>query len=517
MDKPESQHLKKPAESVSILIILSGPRRGYTKTLENDAYHLVIDFDKALHYLGPDDERAQNAFASLHRTDHTYQIKIPHNHEVWVNGLKKTESHILKSGDLLELGHNGVILRYRTYPVNIIPRKTIGMVMADCVNGANADANTKLGKISKFVTNFSWDIATQTTLWFRFWILVILTVLVISIYLLVKQNLDLQKNIATEYSRIELIEKSLEEHGTRRLSREELLRLQTEVENHLADTLNRLEKLEAEPGKASQVIASVTPSVVFLLGSYGFKDTNTGQLLHYVEATDGLITRYTLEEEGMVLEVAFTGTAIAASQTGLLLTNRHVIEPWKEQPVTTFTQGRVLEPVILKIIAYYPGVHSPVPVKIVNQDENSDLALLQSNEPVESINPLDFDPRVPQPGDEVILLGYPTGLRALVARADTGFLESITGDGAVETWTVAQQLAEAGYIKPLASRGIVSQVTDKFIVYDAETTFGGSGGPVINLNGRVIAINAAIIPEFGGSNMGVPAHRALYFLAQEHK
>ncbi len=60
-------------------------------------------------------------------------------------------------------------------------------------------------------------------------------------------------------------------------------------------------------------------------------------------------------------------------------------------------------------------------------------------------------------------------------------------------------------------------MTDQFIVYDAETTFGGSGGPVLDLNGRVIAINAAIIPEFGGSNMGVPSQHAQYFLAQEHK
>ncbi len=44
-------------------------------------------------------------------------------------------------------------------------------------------------------------------------------------------------------------------------------------------------------------------------------------------------------------------------------------------------------------------------------------------------------------------------------------------------------------------------------MYDAETTSGGSGGPVLSLDGRVVAVNAAILPEFGGSNLGVPVAR----------
>lgn len=55
------------------------------------------------------------------------------------------------------------------------------------------------------------------------------------------------------------------------------------------------------------------------------------------------------------------------------------------------------------------------------------------------------------------------------------------------------------------------------MVYDAETTHGGSGGPVLNMQGEVVAVNTAIIPEFGGSNLGVPAEhiRALLAVAQE--
>ncbi|MCK5668193.1 MAG: hypothetical protein KAI15_03855 [Gammaproteobacteria bacterium] len=45
----------------TLVIILSGPRRGYSETLKNKIYHLVMDFDEALHFLGPDDKRAQDS------------------------------------------------------------------------------------------------------------------------------------------------------------------------------------------------------------------------------------------------------------------------------------------------------------------------------------------------------------------------------------------------------------------------------------------------------------------------
>ena len=68
-------------------------------------------------------------------------------------------------------------------------------------------------------------------------------------------------------------------------------------------------------------------------------------------------------------------------------------------------------------------------------------------------------------------------------------------------------MADAGLITPLSSGGIVGNAGAQAVVYDAETTHGGSGGPVLNPRGQVVAVNAAIMPEFGGSNLGVPALR----------
>ena len=50
------------------------------------------------------------------------------------------------------------------------------------------------------------------------------------------------------------------------------------------------------------------------------------------------------------------------------------------------------------------------------------------------------------------------------------------------------------------------------IIYDAPTAIGGSGAPVINLNGEVVAINTALMKEFAGTNFGIPIDYALNLL-----
>jgi len=69
---------------------------------------------------------------------------------------------------------------------------------------------------------------------------------------------------------------------------------------------------------------------------------------------------------------------------------------------------------------------------------------------------------------------------------------------------VLAELAKRKLIRPLVTQGHVGDVLPDKIVYDAQTTSGGSGGPLLNNQGGVIGVTFAVVRGFGGSNFGVP-------------
>jgi S1-C subfamily serine protease len=73
---------------------------------------------------------------------------------------------------------------------------------------------------------------------------------------------------------------------------------------------------------------------------------------------------------------------------------------------------------------------------------------------------------------------------------------------------VVQELVRRKLIRPLVTQGHIGDVLPDKIVYDAQTTSGGSGGPLINRDGGVIGVTFAVVRGFGGSNFGVPIRYA---------
>ena len=214
-----------------------------------------------------------------------------------------------------------------------------------------------------------------------------------------------------------------------------------------------------------------------------------------------------MEGEGPVAQVQFIGTGFLVGDRNVLVTNRHVARPAEGDSMAR-TPADVLEPVIVKFIAYFPGQTEPVPVELLLASESEDLAVLKLENRPQDIRGLKLAETPPRPGDEVIVMGYPTGLRSMLAQSGRSFVEQLQKDKTTGFWEVAARLAEQGYIAPLASKGIVGQTALETILYDAETTHGGSGGPVLNVQGDVIAVNTAVMHEYGGSNLGIPAAKA---------
>jgi S1-C subfamily serine protease len=277
--------------------------------------------------------------------------------------------------------------------------------------------------------------------------------------------------------------------------------------------------LEKRSRASARIIASAMQSVVFLQGSYGFRETETSRMLRHVVDDEGRLLisprgqpALTLEGDGPVAERQFTGTAFVVTEGGALVTNRHVALPWEDDASAEELTRRGIEPVLVRFIGYLPGIEEPFPVEQLEISDDADLALLRCSGVTVLLPHLEIADVPPGPGDEVIVMGYPTGLRAMLAQTGDDFVGDLQESGNLDFWRVAQKLAEGRFIRPLASRGIVGQVSRAVIVYDAETTHGGSGGPVLDINGKVVAVNAAIIPEYGGSNLGVPAEKVVRLL-----
>jgi S1-C subfamily serine protease len=292
------------------------------------------------------------------------------------------------------------------------------------------------------------------------------------------------------------------------LTPSELGRLREELSGRMTAATKRLSELEQRSTAIVHVVAKSRSSILFLQGAYAFREKVTGRMLRDAVGEDGIPNGFpllSLEGKGPVAERHFTGTGFVLGDDGLIVTSRHVGQPWLFDVNLKALAAQGLEPVLIKFIAYFPDSAQAGGVTMIRASNVADLALLRLERPLREIKGLELAEEPPKPGEEVIVIGYPTGLRSMVAQAGSGFIEKLQQVKEVDFWNVAARLAAAGRIVPLASRGIVGRVSQETIVYDAETTYGGSGGPVLDISGSVVAINSAILPEYGGSNLGVPA------------
>jgi serine protease Do len=72
-------------------------------------------------------------------------------------------------------------------------------------------------------------------------------------------------------------------------------------------------------------------------------------------------------------------------------------------------------------------------------------------------------------GGPVVLIGYPTGIEGILARAGDDTTEKVT-----ENAQLVSRLATQRLIRPTTTRGHIGDVLKDKIVYDAATTSGGS-------------------------------------------
>jgi DNA-binding response OmpR family regulator/S1-C subfamily serine protease len=286
------------------------------------------------------------------------------------------------------------------------------------------------------------------------------------------------------------------------------------VNSQLATIEGRIQRLESEGKVAQMIIQSYEPSVCLIRVVLSFRDRTTGSTLHYAGLTsDGHPTTdehnnplVSLTGNGPEVRLTVFGTGFLASTGGQILTNHHVAEPWWQNDEMKEMLDQGLEPVVIDMTAYFPGVTHGIAIKTEKISSAADVAVVKANVSQMRVKQIALADgrRAAVSGGAVVLLGYPTALDAILARIGEETLESIATVSKGDPKQVMEELARRGLIRPIATQGHIGDVLPDKIVYDAQTTSGGSGGPLFNNEGKVIGINFAMVREFGGSNFAIP-------------
>ncbi|MDA0927052.1 MAG: Do family serine endopeptidase [Proteobacteria bacterium] len=149
---------------------------------------------------------------------------------------------------------------------------------------------------------------------------------------------------------------------------------------------------------------------------------------------------------------AGSGVIVDAEQ-GFIITNHHVVEGATSINVQLH-DGRTME------------------AELIGSDESTDVALIQIvAEELTDIEMADID--TVQVGDYVVAIGNPFGIG---------------------------QTVTSGIVSALGRTGLNNNNYEDFIQTDAAINVGNSGGALVDLEGRLIGINTAIISGNGGNN-----------------
>jgi len=220
----------------------------------------------------------------------------------------------------------------------------------------------------------------------------------------------------------------------------------------------------------------------------------------------------TLDEGGTGphLQIDVFGTGFIVKREGKIITNHHVVEPWWKDEDLKKLIDQGADAYVLSYEVYFPGKAEGLRAKLDRISSKADLATLQLESPLPSnsaVLQLDDRTQATVSGEAVVLIGYPTGIEGILARAGSDVAQRIVSD-TQDVHRIMSQLASQHLIRPTTTQGHIGDVLDDKIVYDAATTSGGSGGPLFNRDGKVIGINFAVLRDFGGSNLAVPAKYA---------
>ena len=287
------------------------------------------------------------------------------------------------------------------------------------------------------------------------------------------------------------------------------------LRDQLETTESRLLALENERSAGQRVIREYAGGVCLIQASYAFYNEEGRPLRERPEGEAAAGADASGEDgAGDIHTVDYYGTGFLVDGDGRILTNRHVAEPWWNDETAERLAAAGYKPRFVTFRAFFPHQEEPFDLMTERRSESMDLAVLRVDLRGRKVPvlPLDRSGTGAVAGQPMMVIGYPTGLEAILAKAESGVVKRILETQGPSSERVTEALSRQGLIRPTTTQGHIGDVTRTDIVFDAATTQGGSGGPIFNKQGQVIAVEYALLTKFGGNSFAIPISFAIELL-----
>ncbi len=306
------------------------------------------------------------------------------------------------------------------------------------------------------------------------------------------------------------------------------------------DQVSEIDKTSKDMMKTVSVANTVNieyrNGVCLIFGIYDLIDRRSGKTLRYpdpaafsrenydpptVPVQEDLVQPQfqmglTTDGNGTVVEYDFLGTGFHVGG-GYIVTNRHVVQPWKEDELVgqmmRSSGGRAR---VKRLVVYFPNNPQAFPLKIRQLGGKEDVAVGTINAeqvPADApVLPLDTGSDAVAVGKTVVTIGFPNGPDRLLAMADDDEARALNSRCSGARRCIIESLAQSNKIVPLTTQGSITDLDSRRVVHDAKTAEGGSGAPLFGQNGKVIAVNFGVFTESTAANMATPIRFALELL-----
>ncbi len=529
-----------------VLFCLSGSLKGVTLTPQANPVVIGSDGDCVVRI--PPSARRPVAPRHLELEDREgrWFIRSLTDAPVLLNDEPVMEAAI-QQNDLVRLGQEGPLFRFRLSQARR-PTKTFHQMVGDARDVVSADRPraTRATRMTVFARQLVKEAVANSTRRFQVALTVMGAVIIGLGVVLVKTMLDSQETVRVMDAR----HRADQEEGDRllalltqsRVEREDMERRLTDqarkLDDEIADELARLtvrsKKREAEmqdlSTKTQDVVARMSAAelqagaakrihkdyhrgVCFIYVGISFYHPERKQFLRWVidpktgKPDPKVRVPVTLGGEGPKHMDWVSGSGFLIDKSGLVLSNRHVIDPWYEDDsFGSPLLDRGFRAVREVFIACFPGRVEPVPLQRMTVHEDQDIAVVRLVSVPDDLPvlPLSGPKNSLEAGMDVYVIGYPEGLSGLMQKLPTSTLKDLVNRSDDANHSLVKNLTQMKGIEPVFTKGALSSKSDTQLVYDAVTYNGGSGGPVFNEDQMVVGINTAISRNFTGANYGTP-------------